>query len=135
MLDHLVDLRPGVWNRLLRRPGVRIFADRFRRIGKVEAVIQFHGFIPIVELRRPADAIVARHATERFFPLKDSITNLYRRSMTAVFAFGISAVIDRRYSLTGRTERDSVAKRRQSQRRSVTIRREVEEIVVWVKEF
>src|SRR5437868_6135845 len=54
--------------------------------------------------------------------------------MTAVFG-RISAVIDRRYSLTGRTKSDTVAKRRQSQRRSVSIRREVEKIVVRMKEF
>src|SRR5438067_9372253 len=54
--------------------------------------------------------------------------------MTAVFG-RISAVIDRRYSLTRRTERDTVAKCRQSQGRSVSIRRKIKKVVVRVKEL
>src|SRR5437762_10183061 len=54
--------------------------------------------------------------------------------MTAVFG-RISAVIDRRYSLTRRTERDAIAKCRQSQGRSVTIRNKVKEVVVRIEEL
>src|SRR5437764_460565 len=54
--------------------------------------------------------------------------------MAAVFAW-ISAVTDRCYSLTSRTERDAIAKSRQSQRRAVSVRNQVEEVVVRVKEL
>src|SRR5437588_8426760 len=115
MLDDMVDFLPRIGDRFVRRPGGGIFAHRFRRIGKIEAVIEFNGLVPIVESRRPADAIVSRYASESSFTVEDPVALRARQ-------------------LAGRAERDAVAKRRQPQRGPDPVRSQVEKIVVRMEE-
>src|SRR5205085_10190945 len=76
MLDDLVDLFPGIRDRLVWRPRVRIFPDRFRRVRAIEAVIKLCRLVPIVEVRRPAHHVIAGDTPERFFALEKSIARL-----------------------------------------------------------
>ena len=115
MLDDLVDFLPRIRDRFVGRPGVGIFAHRFRGIGKIETVIEFHGLVPIVELRRPADAIVSRDPAESFFAIEKPVAVRARQ-------------------LTSRAKRDSIVERRQLQRRPDPVRSQVEKIVVRMEE-
>jgi hypothetical protein len=76
MFDHLVHLLPGVRNWFVRAPGIRVLADRFRGIGKIETIIEFYGLVPVAQLWRPGHDVVARHAAERFLALEKSIAFL-----------------------------------------------------------
>src|SRR5205085_3756657 len=68
------------------------------------------------KLRRPADAIVSRDATESSLAVEDPVALRTRQ-------------------LTSRAKRDSIAERRQPQRRPNPVRSQVEKIVVRMEEF
>src|SRR5438132_14209296 len=78
MFEHAIHFVPRVGNDFLRRIRVRIFTPAFCRVGEIESVIEFGGFVPVVYRWRPTDHVVSGDAAEFHFAAEKAVTSYFR---------------------------------------------------------